>query len=467
VAVPRLRALTRSLIAAVVVGSVATGSVAAPSAAPQVPDPYYPQDGNPGYDVLHYDIRDRYRFGDRFLAGTTTVTLRPSAELAEVRLDLLLTVDGVWVDGVPADHRKPNKHELVIDPDAPLAAGESVEVRVRYHGRPSRIRWRGERNWLANDHEVVTMNEPHMAAWWFPSNDHPSDKARFDVRITTGRSKVVVGNGVLKSRKVHGRKATTHWRMRDPMTTYLAFFAAGDFAIDRGRARGLRYYNAVSKRLGRREVAGSRRALGRSAAITRWLERELGDYPFATTGGLVTSLAVGFALENQTRPTYPGWPSRLLLVHELAHQWFGDAVSVARWRDIWLNEGFASYMEHRYDETHGGPTTDRWLHREYRFSRNDTGFWRVDLADPGPTRQFAWPIYQRGAMALAALRNRIGANDFRLLLRQWVADHDGGNAQVEQFEALAESVSGEQLDRFFDAWLRDDVPPPRRPRFGL
>ncbi|RHW27795.1 M1 family peptidase [Nocardioides immobilis] len=457
-------------LAVALVGALATGSAAAPAAAPQVPDPYYPADGNAGYDVRHYDIHDRYRFGDRHLKGVTTVRLVPSEELTTFNLDLLLKVDAVRVDGVVADFEKANLHELAITPVTPLAAGEPVDVRVRYHGFPASLEWpvpHGERNWLANDHEVVTMNEPHIAAWWFPSNDHPSDKARFDIRITTGQGRKVVSNGVLKGRTVHGRTATTHWRMTDPMTTYLAFFAAGDFRTERGRAHGQRYYNAVSTRLPATEEAYALDMLRRSARITAWLERELGDYPFATTGGLVTSIDLNFALENQSRPTYPSWIYPSVVVHELAHQWFGDSVSVARWQDIWLNEGFATYMERRYAEAQGRQTTNRWLHVTYRYLPDDDPFWNLDISDPGPQRLFDGAVYDRGAMTLAALRNRIGKADFRQLLRRWVTVHRDANATSEQFETMAEDVSGENLDAFFEAWLRADNAPPNTAAYGL
>lgn len=463
-----------SVLAVALVGALATGSVAAPAAAPQVPDPYYPLDGNVGYDVLHYDIRDTYRMGERYLFGTTTIRLVPSQDLSTFHLDLLLRPKAVRIDGAAVEFEKTNRHELVVTPDAPLAAGEPVDVMVRYQGFPGRIEWDNERNWLANDHEVVTMNEPHMAAWWFPSNDHPSDKARFDIRITTGKNREVISNGVRKSRVVHARTATTHWRMADPMTTYLAYFAAGDFKIERGRAHGQTYFNAVSKRLGDFD---QRRALGmlrRSARITAWLEDELGAYPFATTGGLVTSFDPGFALENQTRPTYPAWIYTGVVVHELAHQWFGDSVSVARWKDIWLNEGFATYMEKRYVEARGGRSTSRWLHQAYREVPSGADFWELDIADPCASGSpcsihllFNGAVYDRGAMTLAALRNRIGKADFRQLLRRWVSDHEGGNAMSEQFEDLAEMVSGEQLDTFFDAWLRSGQKPPNTAAYGL
>ncbi|MEZ0578894.1 M1 family metallopeptidase [Nocardioides sp. MH1] len=463
--------LTSGLVA-VVVGALASSAAAVPTSAPRVPDPYYPADGNAGYDVLHYDIHDTYRLGERRLSGVTTIRLAPSVELAELDLDLLLKVDSVEVDGQPAEFEKTTIHELRVTPTTALTPGTPADVTVRYHGYPQRIPQGGE-GWLADRHEVVTMGEPHMAAWWFPSNDHPSDKARFDIRITTGKGREVVSNGVRVGRTEHGRRATTHWRMSDPMATYLAFFAAGDFAIEKGRSHGLSYYNAVSRRLGLADRQRSMSALRKSAKVTAWLQDELGTYPFATTGGVVTSLDVNFALENQSRPTYGSWIYGGVVVHELAHQWFGDDVSVARWRDVWLNEGFATYMEHRWTETHGGASTASWLRRAYRAAGAD--FWDLDIADPcGATAPqcsmndlFGSEIYERGSMALAALRNVIGKPDFRRLLRRWVDIHGGGNATSEQFESLAERVSGQQLDAFFDAWLRASSKPPRTADYGL
>ena len=201
-------------------------------------DPYFPLDGNGGIDVLRYRIHDTYRFGDRHLRGKTRITLRATQDLKTFNLDFLLPVHRVTVDGRDAGYAQASpRHELVIRPQQPLQAGERVDVVVAYAGFPERHGYRGERNWLASDHEVVTMNQPHMAPWWFPANDHPLDKAMVDIHITVPRGKQVVANGRLVSHEVRGDTTTYHWRADEPMVPYLAFFAAGRFEISQGTHR--------------------------------------------------------------------------------------------------------------------------------------------------------------------------------------------------------------------------------------
>jgi aminopeptidase N len=434
-----------------------------PPGAAGIGDPYFPRDGNGGIDVLSYDIHDSYGFRQGRLAGWTDLRIRGTAAISSFDLDFLLPVRSVRVGGRAVAFSQ-SEHELVVRRG--LDPGEVVDVEVRYAGRPARYSYAGESNWLAGPGEVVAMNQPHMAPWWFPANDHPLDKARIRVSITVPKTYDVVSNGRQLNRKVHRELATTTWRADEPMVPYLAFFAVGSYRVAQGVRDGRPWLVAVSKSLPTAAQPRAMRLMRQTPGITHWLEGQLGAYPFSTVGGLVTSLEPGFALENQTRPTYsPASLSQITVVHELAHQWFGDSVAVHHWSDIWLNEGAATFMEWRWQEAAGTATAAQQLSWLYDSIDADDEFWGGEVADPCPTgvgcvnRIFAPFVYQRGAMAFQALRNRIGVADFTALLRRWVADRAGGNGSTAEFEALAEEVSGEDLAGFFTAWLHSGTKP--------
>lgn len=432
-------------------------------------DDYFPLDGNGGIDVQRYEIHDTYRFRSRRLSGWTRLTITATEPLTAFNLDLLLPVTGVTVDGEPAAHDRPDPHELTITPVQPLAAGRTFDVVVRYVGHPADIAWEGESNWVASSTEVIAVNQPHMATWWFPANDHPRDKALMDISISVPRGKVVVAGGRRVGREVTGAFATTRWRSVEPMAPYLAYFAAGPFEVERGTHRGLPWVTAVSRAIPDADFRRSQRLMRHSARLTSWLQTQLGPYPFGSTGGVTTSLTTPFALEDQTRPVYPVLApgSGPVVVHELAHQWFGDSVSVDSWHDIWLNEGAATFMEVRYGETRGRIDGARWLQQQYDEHHGDADFWQVRLDDPGVERLFDHAVYVRGAMLLQALRGVVGERAFWTLLRRWVDQHAGGNASTEDFEAMAEQVSGRDLAAFFAVWLRGTTRPARTSANGL
>ncbi len=432
-------------------------------------DRYFPKDGNGGYDVLRYNIHNRYRFGSGKLTGWTRITATATQDLSRFNLDLLLPVSKVQVNGTAARFSKPTKHELQIRPTHAIPAGTTFKVKVKYAGQPAALSYLGERNWLASGDEVVTMNEPHMAPWWFPANDHPVDKAAMRIHITVPRGREVLANGELVRKTKRPGLSTWHWRAAEPMVPYLAFFAAGEFSIKRGTSNGLPWINGVSRGLSANQQATAHSMLEQTPSVVAWLESELGDYPFSISGGVVTNLNPGFSLETQTRPTYHylGTGGLSTVVHEQAHQWVGDDVAVRRWRDIWLNEGFATYLEVRYAETHGGPAAEAWLASGYALRPAGDSFWSIRIGRPGPARIFDGPVYVRGAMTLVALRNRIGEADLSALLRAWVTQRSGGNGSTEQFIALAEAISGEDLTGFFDAWLFTSAKPAATPENGL
>jgi hypothetical protein len=201
-----------------------------------------------------------------------------------------------------------------------------------------------------------------------------------------------------------------------------------------------------------------RGSFARQPEIIAFLEERFGEYPFSAAGGIVDdSEDVGFALENQTRPIYgtvffsSPESGDSVVVHELAHQWFGDSVSVAAWQHIWLNEGFASYAEWLWSEHEGLATAQEIFDANY--TQNPPEFWELTIGDPGPERLFSGEVYVRGAMTLHQLRVTVGDEDFFTILRRWADRKEDANGTIAEFQRLAERISGQDLDDFFTAWL--------------
>ena len=675
----------RALVAIVTTAALTVGSAAAVGVepaphhgAPGIGDPYFPVDGNGGYDVEHYDIKLAYDPSTDAIRATTTLRAKALQSLSRFDLDLVgLQIDSLRVSGSTASWTR-TRHELEVTPEHPLSSGHNFSVTVEYHGVPrllkeSRVSRAG---WFTTGDGALVAGQPHGAAAWFPVNDHPLDKATYDIAITVPRGLEAVSNGALASKHTHGRHTTWTWKETAPMASYLATATTGQFDLHSYQRSGIRYVDAIDPTLFRRpqprtgrrfavsgsgssayhrlirtiavparggslrfhvrrdtepgwdffavearrpgtdswttlpdrnghtaratgdscpywlsihpflkhyqtdDGAGGCRPRGRTGTwhaasgasdgyetwtvdlsayagkrvqvalsvidddaisypgtwvddivgpggvgstsfekdgnindgwravgaptgspkdtthwtvsasdprptigdrvrtvfaeqprILRFLSGVLGPYPFKQAGGIVDDdPGIGFALENQTRPTYskdfftyddPGNDS--VITHELTHQWTGDDLALGRWRDIWLNEGFATYLEWLWSEHEGRVSVKRYFDYYASIPSNDP-FWSLRIGDPGPEDLFADPVYSRGAMTLHRLRQRIGDRDFFRLVKRWTALHAGGNVTTPQFEALAERISGRGLGHLFRTWLYTPSKPASLPK---
>lgn len=645
-------------------------------------DPYFPTDGNGGYDVAHYDLAVRYDQPTGHLIGVATIEATATQNLSQFNLDLKgLNVGSVTVTptkpgslttGVPASWIR-KKDELIVTPSAGLPAGKPFYTRVVYDGVPE-PNTEAVDGFIGTDDGAIVMGEPHVAATWYPVNDHPSDKATYDFHITVPPEREVVANGALLGVDTapDGWKVW-NWRAKEPMASYLAMAAIGEFDLHsykeniRPRQGTVAFVDAIDpdlfktasfseptahllksqmadqsyKRLtrpirvpntgyawlsyqvirdtepnsdytfveahpvgsddwttlpdinghtsndvgdscpewqnshpwlthyqsagckptgttgqwwaatGNSEADGpgepeewrvdltgyagrmveisisyvsdefvqgagvfidnlkvstgegntsfengddwngwkatgpptgsaanentwavgtrddlphpgtiARTTFERQPEFLRFLSEKFGPYPFSSAGGIMDDkLSLDSSLENQTRPIYAREhfssddAAEIDVVHELSHQWFGDSLTIARWRDIWLNEGFATYAEWLWSD-HETPGSMAASAKEFCSTPSDDPFWKLSIAEPGADHLFDDPIYYRGALTLQQLQTRIGDDRFFALLRTWTREHADGLVTTEQFIALAKKQNpGRDLDAFFDAWL--------------
>ena len=630
--------------------------------APGIGDPYYPLDGNGGYDVRHYDLDVAYDPDTDVLTGKATISARATQNLSRFNLDFDgLTVRSITVDGRSADWLR-DGDELTVRPRRGIPEGARFTTVVKYDGSPETLP--DGSGFFHTDDGALVIGQPHVADTWFPVNDHPIDKASYTISITVPEGLEAVSNGVLDSQRTRRGLTTWTWNAKEPMASYLAMMAIGEFDVRAYREDGLKYWDALDpdlfattaprtgeqyalsqvadltyKRLTRTiavpvggaelsfwisrdtefnwdfvfveahtagqddwttledqnghtgqetgfvcpfwlqlhpflehyqtpagdacdpsgttgewwaatgssdgyeqwtvdlsafsgstvevsisyasddivqgsgafvddvtvstgegttsfeddgntfdgwtvpgapegseanlndwiagtvedappslgEVAEG--SLARQPEIIDFLEGYFGRYPFSAAGGVVDDLdELGFALETQTRPIYADGffgdsiSGDSVVVHELAHQWVGDYLALEEWQHIWLNEGFASYTEWLWAEQEGFATTQE-IFDDFATIPADDPFWEVVIGDPGPDLLFDISIYNRGAMTLHALRLEVGDQDFFRILKRWIASQAGGHVTTDEFIALAERVSGQQLDELFDVWL--------------
>ena len=429
-------------------------------------DPYFPRLGNGGYDVEHYKVVLTVDPVANTLRGSTTITAIAEQPLALFNLDLFgLEVSSIKVDGENAKFARED-HELVITPFVSLESGAKFETQVNYAGTPEVVPLAGIPvdgiGWMHEGELVITMSEPTGAMNWYPCNNHQRDKATHEFDITVPADFTVAANGILKSIQTGDGTRRFHFVASDLMATYLATVNVGRFDVEEQSGPNdmqLTYYFPPATK---EEI---RESFRRTPEMITTLEEWFGPYPFECYGGVVAGAGPPAALETQTLPVYGGTePGIGVQIHELAHQWFGNSVSFDTWRDLWLAESFASYAEWLWSVEEGeeGSIAER-VQRYYGYLSAA----EVELmGDPGTDNLFGLGVYMRGPVALHALRLKIGDEAFFSTLKTWTATFRGKTASAEDFIALAEERSAQDLASFFEGWLYESELP-EIPELGL
>jgi hypothetical protein len=524
-------------------------------------DPFYPQQGNGGYDVTHYSLDLVVDIAQNIISGTTTISAQATHPLSAFNLDFGgPAISQVRVGGRPVEVSRRGV-ELTIKPAQPLGQGQPFLVEVDYRGEPGagmEGRMQGFSNgWNNYGDGIFVANEPSSAVGWFPVNEHPLDKASYSIRITVPKPYIVAANGILADSTDNGDTTTYLWEMGAPMASYLVTVNIARFDLETEQGpNGARIRNYFATNLS----PEAREAFSRQDEMIEVFSQLFGPYPFEAYGAVVHDLDLGFALETQTLSFFGRNASERVVAHELAHQWFGNSVSLRRWQDIWLNEGFATYAELLWLEHLEGPAAlDEAVGQMYRrmapgepvfeiskgelveglsslelddtpltslkleaalgalFANtlpeselqtlienrivdglpgnefpgllNEIDFEQVRLTtaqlqtlfraiglperanrvgrggtiippgNPTAGQLFNQGVYERGGLTLHALRVTVGDEAFFETLRTYTARFAHSNAATADFIAVAEEVSGQDLDSFFEAWLfAEEIP---------
>jgi len=440
--------LSLAILAILVVAGAAQAFAAKPAN-----EPFFPRAGNAGYDALHYEVRLAYQPKDGGIRAATEVDAVATQSLRSFSFDFFgPKVSEVEVGGEAASfRRRPGK--LVVTPADGIAKGGRFTALIRYSGLPPKITDPdgSQEGWFRTDDGVIAVGEPQGTAAWIPCDNVPADKASFEFQVTVPDGLKAVANG-RRTRSVNrSGRVQMNWVEDSPMSTYLAVLNIGRGRIVKDRAGGLPTWTLIDPRLER----GSRGPLAELPEVIRFEAGVFGAYPFDSAGSLVDyAPSLGYALESQSRPVYAYVPDVTTIVHETAHQWFGDSVGLERWPQIWLNEGFATWAQWYYAERHGGRSGQAIFKRLKEVPASDERFWNPPPARLGGARDLFDPTtYVRGAMALQVLREKIGTKPMLRLLRRWTSEHRHGNATIDQFTELAAALSGRELDNLFQRWL--------------
>jgi aminopeptidase N len=344
----------------------------------------------------------------------------------------------------------------------PLDQGAEFRIDIRYGGRlrPIASPW-GDIGWDELTDGAIVASQPIGAPSWFPCNDHPAHKASYRIAVSTAPPYAVVVSGNLLSRGRHSGQTRWVYERPEPTSTYLVSVLIGRYVDVDLAGTSIRQHAAIPARLRAKFDVD----FGRHNSIMDTMRQFFGAYPFGEYAVVVADDQLDDPIEAQGMSIFGAnhvdglRTHERLIAHELAHQWFGNSLSVADWRHIWLNEGFATYAEWLWSDVAGEAATDVLAGQWYR--RLATLPATIKIADPGVRNMFDERVYKRGGVMLHALRQHLGDVPFFRLVREWAETYRHASVTTEAFTAMAERVADKPLGDFFTPWLFREALPPR------
>jgi len=481
----RARRAGIAALAAVALGlSVPVSTTAAFAAdpvdgAPTIGDSVFPGIGNGGYEVDHYDVKLRFSFPNH-IEAVTKIDAQAKTALKSFTLDFEgLTVDSVKVNGVDADFSRTadapiDAFKLRVEPKTPLPAGPFT-VEVAYSGTPTEhIDLDGSsEGWVKTPDGATALGQPVGTSTWIPSNNTPADKATFDFAFTIpseldGAPLAAAGNGDLISRtpSEDGTETTWVWKQVNQQATMVTMVSIGKYDVHESQiqlasGRTLPEWSFVDSGIASATKATIQTRRGQIKQIIDFLETKYGPYPGSSAGIVVDVTSLGYALETQDRSYFERSVSEGTLVHEIAHQWFGDAISPRDWNHIWLSEGMASYATTMWnEEVKGSGSTANTNFNTWNNTAADSPRWSI-----APTGMasgavlFGWQTYNRGQVIWEVLKQSLTPPVFSELIKQWNVRHTGTSQTTAELQELAEELSGHDLDELFQVWVHTAAKP--------
>lgn len=429
-------------------------------------DSRVPGIGNGGYDAQHYDASISVGT-DGGLDARSVMDAVATQDLDQLNLDFVgFHIDSVKINGKDAKYKREDG-ELIISSEYSIKKGEKFSVDVKYDGQPKPFPSKHAPvplGWNKFEGGSFVVSEPDGTRGWLPVNDHPSDKASYSFHINVPKPMVAAANGVLTSIEENETSRTFNFEARDQMASYLSTVHVGEYVTQDSMSGGgipIRNYFPA-------DIAkDAEYDFGRVPEMMDFFGEKFGKYPFEVYGNIVmdTNLGGAAALETQTLPLYDRGivsgdrRAETVLVHELAHHWFGNSVSPSDWKDIWLNEGLASYSELLWAEKQGG---EKALQRRLQRAEQTVKAYgsKDPIAEPKADGLFDAKVYQGGTLAVHALRREVGDEAFFTILKTYQERFKDSTASTQDLIAVASEVAKTDLAPFFDKWVYSETLPP-------